>query len=107
MWNCLNDAPSPNPPIVVLKFFQAGQVKRDTDDLYIKSPNVATIRLTSDQLFIIFKIATIRNNMTEQITNEVDLFGLIIYQNVIENKFNREYVSLATIQQGKAIEFKV
>ena len=45
--------------------------------------------------------------MTEQITSEVDLFGSIMQQNVIENEFNREYAPLATIQVGMAIEFTV
>ena len=45
--------------------------------------------------------------MTEQITSEVDLFGLIMQQNVIENEFNRVYAPLATIQPGIAIEFTV
>ena len=45
--------------------------------------------------------------MTEQITSEVDLFGSILQQNVIENEFNREYASLATIQPRMAIEFTV
>ena len=46
-------------------------------------------------------------DVTEEITSEVDLFGSIMQQNVIENKFNREYAPLATIQQGAAIEFTV
>ena len=45
--------------------------------------------------------------MTEQITSEVDLFGSIMQQNVIENEFNREYAPLATIQPYMAIEFTV
>ena len=69
--------------------------------------NVSSIHPTSDQLFIIFKIATIGGDITEEITSEVDLFGLINQQNVIENKFNREYAPLATIQPGAAIEFRV
>ena len=52
-------------------------------------------------------MATIGGDVTEQITNEVNLFGSIIQQNVIENKFNRYYATLATIQQGMAIEFVV
>ena len=45
--------------------------------------------------------------MTEQNTSEVDLFGSIMQQNVIENEVNLEYASLATIQPGMAIEFTV
>ena len=45
--------------------------------------------------------------MTEQITSEVDLFGSIMQQNVIENEINREYAPLETIQPGMAIEFTV
>ena len=52
-------------------------------------------------------MATIGFDVTEEITSEVDLFGLVIEQNVIENEFNREYGSLETIQPGAAIEFKV
>ena len=43
--------------------------------------------------------------MTEQITSEVDRFGSITQQNVIENKFNCKYAQLATIQQCMANEF--
>ena len=52
-------------------------------------------------------MGTIENDVTEQITSEVDLFGSIIHHNVIENKFNREYALLATIQPGMVIEFAV
>ena len=52
-------------------------------------------------------MATIGGDVTEQITSEVDLFGLMMQQNVIENEFNREYAPLATIQPGVAIEFTV
>ena len=52
-------------------------------------------------------MATIGGDVTEQITSEVDLFGSIMQQNVIENEFNRDYVPLATIQPGMAIEFTV
>ena len=52
-------------------------------------------------------MATIGGNVTEQITSEVDLFGSIMQQNVIENEFNREYAPLATIQPFMTIEFTV
>ena len=52
-------------------------------------------------------MSTIGGDMTEQITSEVDLFGSMTQQNVIENEFNREYALLATIQPGVAIEFTV
>ena len=52
-------------------------------------------------------MATIESDVTEQITSEVDLFGSMMQQNVIEKEFNREYAPLATIQQGVAIEFTV
>ena len=52
-------------------------------------------------------MATIGGDVTKQITSEVDLFGLIMQQNVIENEFNREYAPLATIEPGMAIEFTV
>ena len=44
-----------------------------------------------------FKIAIIRGYATEQITSKVDLFGSILQQNVIKNKFNLEFAPLATI----------
>ena len=50
---------------------------------------------------------TIWGNVTEKITSEVNLFGSMMNQNVIENKFNRIYAPLATIQQNVAIEFRV
>ena len=52
-------------------------------------------------------MATIIGDVTEQITSEVDLFGTIMQQNVIENEFNRDNALLATIQPGMAIEFTV
>ena len=52
-------------------------------------------------------MVTIGGDVTEEITSEVDLFVSIMKQHVIENKFNREYAPLATIQLGAAIEFRV
>ena len=52
-------------------------------------------------------MATIGGDVTEQISTEVDIFGSIMQQNVIDNEFNREYAPLATIQPGMAIEFTV
>ena len=52
-------------------------------------------------------MATMGNDVTKEITTEVDLFGSIMQQNVIENEFDREYAPLATIQQGSPIEFTV
>ena len=52
-------------------------------------------------------MAIVGNNMTVQITREVDLFRSIMQQNFIENLFNREYAPLATIKPGMAIEFTV
>ena len=51
-------------------------------------------------------MATI-GGVTEQITSEVDLFGSLMQENVIENEFNRKYAPLATIQPSMAIEFTV
>ena len=42
-------------------------------------------------------MATIGGHVTEEIPSEVDLFGSIMQQNVIENEFNRDYSPLATI----------
>ena len=52
-------------------------------------------------------MATIGNDVTEQITSEVDQFGSIMQHNVIENDFNSEYAPLATIQPGMPIQFTV
>ena len=49
----------------------------------------------------------IGGDISEERTSEVDLFGLIMQQNVIENKLNREYVPLSIIRPGEAIEFRV
>ena len=50
-------------------------------------------------------MATMEGNVTKKITSEVDLFGLIMQQNIIDNEFNREYTPLSTIQHGAPIEF--
>ena len=42
-------------------------------------------------------MATMQYNMTKEITSEINLFKLIMEQNVITNKFNREYALLAII----------
>ena len=52
-------------------------------------------------------MATIGGDVTEQIPSEVDRFGSIMQQDVIENEFNREYAPLGTIQPNVAIEFPV
>ena len=52
-------------------------------------------------------MATIKDDVSEQITSEVYRFGSIPQQNVIENEFNRVYATLATIQLGMAIKFTV
>ena len=52
-------------------------------------------------------MATIKDDVSEQITSEVYRFGSILQQNVIENEFNRVYATLATIQLGMAIKFTV
>ena len=52
-------------------------------------------------------MATMGGDVTEEITSEVDLFGSIMQQNIIENEFNREYAPLDTIQHGAPIEFIV
>ena len=44
-------------------------------------------------------MATIRGDMTKQITSEVAIFLSIMQQNVIENELNREYAPVATTNQ--------
>ena len=91
-----------------LRYSRLGKVKTVAARLYIRRlPNVSSISLTSIQLFIIFEMATMGGDVTEEITSEVSLFGLIMQQNIIENKFNREYAPLATIQHGAPSEFMV
>ena len=87
-----NDAPPPNPPIVVPEFVQAGSGNtRRSQSVYKKTPKRTKYSLKERQLFIIFKMAIIGGEVTEQIISEIDLFGSIMQQNVIENEFNREY----------------
>ena len=52
-------------------------------------------------------MATIGGDVTKLITREVDIFGSIMLQNVIEIEFNCKYAQLATIQPSMAIEFTV
>ena len=39
----------------------------------------------------------------EQITSEVDLFGIIMQQNCLLNEFNRKFAPLALIAEGAPI----
>ena len=52
-------------------------------------------------------MATIKGDLTKQSTDDNDLFLCKMQQNVIINKFNREYALLDTIQPGVAIEFTI
>lgn len=63
-------------------------------DHYIINPNEASIYPTSDELFIIFKMATIEDDVTKQITSEVDLFRSIMQHYIIVNEFNLEAKTL-------------
>ena len=80
-----NDAHPPNPPIVVRYFIHTWLGKKQRRRIVYRHSNVSSIHLNSDQLFIIFKMATIVGDVTEQIISEFDLFGSIIKQNVIRN----------------------
>ena len=75
-----NDAaPPPNPPIVVPESVQAGSGrKRRRAPVYQRRPNVSSIHPFSKQLIIIFKMASIGGDVTEEITSEVDLFNSIM-----------------------------
>ena len=99
MRNNQNDAPSPNPPIMLPEINQAGSGKKRRRQIVYKKPPKQS-KYLSNQLPIIynFKMATIGGDVTKQITSDVDLFGSIMQQNLIENEFNREYALLATIQ---------
>ena len=44
-------------------------------------------------------------NTVDQITSEVDLFGLILQQTMLLIEFNREFAPLASLQHGAPIEF--
>ena len=103
-------APPLNPPMVLPETVQAGSgtIQHRHVHLYIsRRQNWSSIHLTSGHLFIIFEMGTMGIEPTEQIANEVDLFGTIMQQNIIENEFNREYAPLATIQHNAPIEFMV
>ena len=52
-------------------------------------------------------MATIGGDWTKEIISEMNRFGSIMQQNIIENEFNHKYSPLATIQPGAAIEFTV
>ena len=56
---------------------------------------------------MIFKMASIGGNVTQQIMCEIDLFRSMILQNVIKNNFNSEYAPMSTNQLGVAIQFRV
>ena len=90
MLNNQNDVPLPNPPIMLPELNQARSGKtRRRRTVYKRHPNKASIHLTSDNFFIIFKLATIGCDVTAQITSEIYLFESIMKQNVIVNEFNR------------------
>ena len=46
-------------------------------------------------------------NTVDQITSEVYLFGPILQQTVLLNKFDSEFAPLASLQQSAPIEFTV
>ena len=76
----INSAPPPNPTIVVTENVQQGHIESVAARQYIKKrPNVLNIHPFSDQLFIIVKMSTIGGNVSNEITNEVNLFGLIMH----------------------------
>ena len=88
----------PIHPSWCLRLSRRGHGESFAERQYItQRPNTSSIHLTSDQLFIIFKIATIESDVTDKITSEVALFGTIMQQNVIENEFNREYAPMDII----------
>lgn len=101
-------AQPPNRLILVPERVQPGSGKNDTEHLYIRRrQNLPNNCLPCLQLFIIFTMATIGIEPTEDNTREIDLYGSIMKQNIIENELNREYALLASIQQGAHIKFLV
>ena len=103
-----NDAPPSNLSIKVPTFVEASTGnKRRNLSVYKKRPNVRSILPANDQLFIIFKMATIEINVTEQIPSKVNLFKSIMQQNVIENQLNCKYAPHAIIKPSITIEFTV
>ena len=92
-----NDASPLKTFIVMPDVVLAVSGKSGAVDLYMRHQNVLSIHQNSDQLFVILKMAIIGGDVTEQITSEVDRFGSIMQQNVIENDLNFKYASLATI----------
>ena len=47
------------------------------------------------------------NEVTEEITNDANIFGQTIKQNVIKNELKCEYDSLTFIKPGKPIEYSI
>ena len=65
MRNNQNDAPPPNPPIMLLSLIWLGQIKSGAVLLYERRHlNEASIYLTSYQVFFIFKMAIIGGDVT-------------------------------------------
>ena len=95
-------------PMLWLTLSRLSQVESVAASKYIKMQlNVWSIYSNSDQLFIIFQMVTIGFYVMEEITSKVYLFCSIMKQNVILNKFNREYAPLTTIQSYAASEVRV
>ena len=107
MRNKQNDASLLNLPIVVFELIQAGSGKKWRREFVYMTPKRKKYSSNQRSIIYNFKIATIKGDVTKQITNKVDLFKSIMQQNVIKNKFNHEYAPLATIKQGITIEFAV
>ena len=88
----------PNSTIVVFEIVEAGShKKRRCAPVYKKWQNVSSIPLTDDKFLIIFKMLTMKGYLKKEITSEVNLFGSIMQQNVMENQFNSEYAPLTSI----------
>ena len=51
-------------------------------------------------------MATIGGDVTEEITIEVNIFGSIMQQNVIENKFNSKYARLPLSNQVRLLNLR-
>lgn len=59
-----------------------------------------------DQLFIIFKLAIIKSDVTKTLPARL-IYRLHHASKYFINEFNCEYASLTTIQPGVAIEFTI
>ena len=108
MRNNQNDAPLPNPLIMLHELNQAvSGKKRRSQTVYKKKPKRSKYSSNKRPIIYNFQNGDYWRWCDGANYQRGYIFGSIIQQNLIENEFNREYAPLATIQPGMAIEFTV